>query len=150
MENSHPTGPPQAANSQEEFEKLLSLAEILQEYCETKKRLVFLCRAILSILFLVFVFAGAFIAYQYFLQEHTTSERLFVVLPFLAVSAVSVYTLQSYALRISRRIHSDQKALKRVLQLIHETEGTVAKSEGWSALDQAQFEIRLSRLEIAP
>jgi len=52
--------------------------------------------------------------------------------------------------RLKRRTYPDRVALARLLELIRDTESAIARTENWTALDRAQFQIRLARLTIGP
>jgi hypothetical protein len=74
-----------------------------------------------------------------------------VVLLSTAIATLLNILALEWSVRMTRRrSFPDRTALQRLLELIRETESATAKSQGWSALERAQFQIRLSRLAIEP
>jgi len=77
-----------------------------------------------------------------------TIARSEIYLYFVATCFVYAIGAEYWIRRIKRRNYPDRFALTRLLELIREVESGVARSQNWSALDRAQFQIRLSRLTV--
>lgn len=141
---------PSTSRSSEDLEKLLSLAEGLQERCDVVERRIEMYRVLQGLLA-----GGGVLSLLYIVMPHSivrvspasteSTTYLFVVATCFAYAAFTEYWLR----RIRRRNLPDRVALRRVISLIHETESAVSRYEHWSPLDRAQFQIRLSRLTLA-
>jgi hypothetical protein len=142
-----------SSRSSDELEKLLSLAEGLQERCDSVDRRVDMYRLIQMLLV-----AGAVTAVILLIVSapnfRVTSPTFSIVrrselyLYFVATCFIYAIGGEYWIRRIKRRNYPDRFALTRLLELIHEVESAVARSQNWSPLDRAQFQIRLSRLTI--
>lgn len=125
-----------------ELGDLLELAERVQASYESSSRRVSLWRLAEAILLLasiaMFIYGGA---------DTTAAPAVWVVGGFvLAIYAIAVDRL--LVRRIRRRSQSDQQALWEVLSLLHELEGVAAAEDSWTALQRAEFRIRLSRFDL--
>lgn len=132
----------------EDLEKLLDIAESLQEKCDLVARRIDILRIIQFSLILLAttIFLSRFIRVphsEYDIYNSSTYISFF----FLGIiySFFMVICAQQMIRRIERRVLADQRALSEIVQLLRETESIVAEEERWSTLQRAQFRIRLSR-----
>jgi hypothetical protein len=136
----------------DDLEKLLSLAEQLQDKYEIFSRRIEMyrfCQWGIGIT-LVAILGWVMISTP-FNSQTIGQDRIWTsVGGIFGVTIVYIAGIEYWIRRLRRRSYPDRRALQSLLELIRETEGSIAQSRGWSALDRAQFQIRLSRLEIAP
>lgn len=139
--------------SSEDLEKLLALAENMQERCERWDRKIQTLRLgqILMLALFIVVFAYLIVGGPMWGDRLDTPLSASVVLISTAIATLLNIVALEWTVRMTRRrSFPDKTALHRLLDLIRETESATAKSQGWSALERAQFQIRLSRLAIEP
>ena len=132
-----------SARSSAEMEKLLAVAEDLQSKVDVAYG------SILRLRIFLFVFVGALIVAAIYISLVSTEidpkGLLFAIVAGLLVVPVSEI---GYVAPWKKRIRRDQRAMLGIVELLRETEGSVAVKNNWSALERAQFRIRLSRFEI--
>lgn len=133
----------------DDLEKVLALAEQLQDKYEAFKRRIETYR---FLQWGVGITAFAYLVWWMVISARGSSYETTLGLPvgIFIIAATYIAGIEFQIRRLRRRSYPDRRALQRLLELIRETEGSFAQSRGWSALDRAQFQIRLSRLEIAP
>ncbi len=131
--------------SSEDFDRLVALAETLHDKCDFVRRRLELYRLIQVTILIFGVTAGVWIG---FFSLNANRGLLLA----LAATAALIYLAMIEILRqrLRRRTYPDRAALKNILSLVRETEAAISRSERWSALDRAQLQIRLSRLELEP
>lgn len=127
-----------------EFERLLLLAEDLNEKIRQAERRIDLIRsaqvgsAILSVVSVTVLF---------FL--HVKSFEV-LVLGVLGIFASYVVVFQTQVRRRRSDTRRDRYALKELIGLLRETEDALATQGKWSTLDRAEVRIRISRFAIDP
>jgi hypothetical protein len=131
--------------STDELRRLLDLADELQDSYEVSLRRRLLTR--LAPLAIVVPVAVGLAVLGSTAKSSTTglAGSLGIAVVFFASAVYTRVTLQQ---PLSRRVARDRKALNEVIRLLHEVEGPIAREEGWSALERAEFRIRLSRFSI--
>ena len=127
-------------------EKLLSLAEKLQEKCEFYERRkwlgIFFCTgSIMAMLFL-----SLYIAYRPY-QEGKGSLVAGMLCGY-AISCIipTVYLWSQY----SRLITREQRALHSIVDMLRDLETGISEESNLTTLERAEFRIRLSRFDIGP
>ncbi len=137
-------------SSYQEAEKLLKLAEDLETKCQNwERQLIFYimrAAAVLvmsgSILFVLCTLMGRL------LYENNLIWLLVAIVFFVAVCVVCV---GYYTWQITRRhLRRDQRALFEIVGILREVESAIAQQAELSALERAEFRIRLSRFDIGP
>ena len=129
----------------DEIEKLLSLAEELKDRYDNLIQRIIFHRTIQSIMAVLGVAA---LLSLYLLKNTLDKPFATVVFYFLIIFSISEFVLtlyfESLIRRLKRQTYPDLKAISEIVALLREIEGT----EDWSALERAQFRIRLSRFDI--
>jgi len=132
-----------------EVEKILSLAEELQDNCERYSyrismfRIVEFTTILLGITILLFFFKVNEFDIVNFYGLLSVLVSIFIIL------ASFIYTIEYIIVRNyikSRR--RDSRALYEIVEMLRELGEVQGKNEGWSELDRAQYRIRLSRFGI--
>ena len=123
--------------SRQEINKLLELAEKIQEEIEKRTNLV----AINSFMVLV----SFFVALALMVKFDFSQEAVLMAIAIAGLSASLIF-LQQKSIINKRAI--DQRALGEVLRLVREAGSVLATKDDWSTLEKAEFRIRLSRFEI--
>ena len=137
--------------SREEIERLLSLAEQLEE----KRNLSANREAVVQIIntfawLITLAFTILFLAHNIKSPNAIPDYVKFGmwVLPTLALSWY--VTLRTWRNRVSMQAFRDQIAMEDIVELLREFQPLIAQRDGWSALDKAAFRIRIKRFDIAP
>ena len=137
----------------EESDKLLSLAETLQEKCEQHDRRWWLLTAIhVSIFLPCFAFALYFIfrALPFRLEDLVYNGWMWgALLAFLYLVAGTAYAYYMRE-RIDRKLARERRALHSIVDLLRDLEKGIAEKNNLSSLERAEFRIRLSRFDIGP
>lgn len=126
----------------EELEKLLALAEKLQEKSDSSSRQIANCY------FGISVCTGISVAC--FLWSFTNKAMMSSIMiavigvMFLGLAAGFFVVRQAW----TRRRWRDRFALREVVALLRETEHVLTREAGWSTLERAQFRIRLARFGV--
>jgi hypothetical protein len=131
----------------EDFERILGLAEALHDKYELVSRRLELYRLVQIG---VAISASAYIAWTAFFPANQDSKRWALVLLIFTLAVLYLGAIELLIRRLRRRSYPDRLALKHILALVRETEAAISRGEKWSALDRAQLQIRLSRLELEP
>lgn len=135
-----------------EAERLLKLAEDLQSKCEETREAMRQDerRSLLRFLAIATI-AGLVMAYYSAPTIQDSIALTFVVLfviP-LVLSALGSWIKRTLGMtELKSRLRHDEHALFEVVALLHEKQATLAESEGWSTLQQAELRVRLSRFDI--
>jgi Flp pilus assembly protein TadB len=135
-----PDEPDSAANAAsadplDELRRLLELAETIQDRYEFLQRRLYVVRAAQ----LGLVAAAAVVAIA-------TNVRVYAA----AIGGAALYAaLVEVLLRrnLERRVARERRALAEVVELVREVEGASSLANRWSALERAEFRIRLSRFD---
>jgi len=133
------------SSSRKEIDGLLKLAEELQDKCDSMSRRIDQSR----------VFQFAFIAigisavlFGLWILTITTLLNRTLLGGIVFLSFLYVGAFEFLIRRIKQRSEPDRAALAEVVELLRETGSGIAEAENWSALDRAEFRIRLSRFGI--
>jgi hypothetical protein len=130
-----------------ESEGLINLAEELKDKCDSANRriefyrLMQICMIAFSLFFVVYNTTVVNF------KEVSSFSRIFY-LAFILLGFIYALAFELMIRRMKQRIIPDMAALSEVVQLLRETEVAIAEAENWSALDRAEFRIRLSRFGI--
>jgi len=131
----------------DDFEKLLAIAEELHDKNDLVMRRIETYR----LTQLVLVIPGiAGVVLLWIFRGHGDALQSVLLVGMVIVELLYAAMFELIIRRNQRRTHPDQAALKHILALVRETEPAVSRAEKRSALDRAQFQIRLSRLEVDP
>lgn len=138
-----PSSRPPSTEAVSELEKILNLAETLQESADRLESRIGLNKTISSALIL----AGFAMAAVSWLTLEDTRRHIYPIASVIIAMLLAVST-QSAIARLSKRKDRDQRALLRLVELLRETESIISEVNGWSPLERAQFQIRISRFDI--
>ncbi len=131
-----------------EIDKLLTVAETLQDKCEARERrlyltFVFLC---FGLLFLGLVFS--ILALLPALKE-TNVPTVFI--PCATVSGLGMLDLiGTLCFRDWRRQARDRTTIQSIVDMLREVESAMAKHVGFTALEEQHLKLRLQRFSIGP
>jgi len=137
------------ATKEGEIEKILSLAEELQEKNERYSTRISMFRVVE----LTTIFLGITISLLFFKVNEFDIVNFYGLLSVLVsifiILASFIYTIEYIIVRnyIKRR-RRDSRALYEIVEMLRELGEFQGKNEGWSELDRAQYRIRLSRFGI--
>ncbi|MEU7800586.1 hypothetical protein AB0B10_15065 [Micromonospora arborensis] len=130
-----------------EANDLLGLAENIQERYEMLTRRWILLRT--QIAFMTIVVAAAIIGVYMFSDVRDTIRQYILAVGILYLVLILVYAFMVYE-RQRRPIAREARALAQVVAILHEIEASASELQQWTALERAQFRIRLARFEIEP
>ena len=136
-----------------ELEKLLDVAEDLNEKCERESRGIERARLAQFALFVTLaipILAAIFGGYSLWWINSSPSVVSVLVTSFSILGFLYIGFIELLTRRRLARMNPDRLALSEIIQLIRETESAISESEHWSTLERAQFRIRLSRFGIGP
>jgi hypothetical protein len=125
----------------EEADKLLSLAEKLEEVCEQYERRWGVTRA----LFQITIAAGAAAAVSFTYNTIWSWAVFMYVLTLVAVIDLCYLTVKT-----RRHLARERRALHSIVDILRGLEKGIAEKNNLSALERAAFRIRLSRFDIGP
>ena len=135
---------PAEAGAHDDLEKLLCLAERIQEKCDDIAAKVSTARWYQMIVCFVFVL---FVLVSFGARALPRAAVLYASLFSASFVAAGTGGFAERRIReLKRRGRQEARALSEVVQLLRETVPAVSAEEGWSALDMAQYQVRLSRL----
>jgi hypothetical protein len=128
-----------------EAEKLLRMAEELNENCERQERRLYMygfsvVSAIVAIISVLFTFREMF--------NNQGNASLIVLILFYTVAMLAAGTF--LVMRVLKRRRRDQRALYEIVDMLRELEHSMMEREQVSQLERAEFRIRLSRFDIGP
>ena len=137
------------ATKEGEFEKILSLAEELQENCDRYSSRISINRMIELIIIVFSITMILIFSFRYKELGITLSDLLFVDPFALILCVLFLYTNEYIIVRnyIKKR-RRDSRALYEIVEMLRELGEFQGVKEGWSELDRAQYRIRLSRFGI--
>lgn len=126
-----------------DVDKLLALAEQLQEKCDESSR------RMSQRIFILLAMAGAIVGMIAIVPmmlptQHSSFWTGIGVLYLLAIAAFGLLTFN----RSRENIHRDVRALYAIVDMLREIEASIAKESKMSTLERAEFRIRLSRFGI--
>jgi hypothetical protein len=134
-----------SSNSQtsREVDKLLRLAEGLQEKCEQYERRLWI------VLFGAIGLISGCLAFGSYMSS--LSDRNYGWWGFALGNTAGVLSgLYFFQYRTRRLIRREGRALHSIVNMLRELESGFAEKNEWSVLERAEFCIRLSRFDIAP
>lgn len=126
-------------------EKLLELAEELHDRCERYDRKSFIFNFVGPL--------GAFgmIIVGYLITFYSGSNQVIAITGGISGIFYAI-AFFSYALLMHRRYSAlykrESRALHSIVSMLREIEQSIAQQEGMSAIEQAEFRIRLARFDI--
>jgi len=129
----------------EEADKLLRLAEELQDKCEQYERRLWMLVAI-CLMMTVFAAAGASLAIA--LPKDSFYRTLLT--PGGILVAIAPFYLYYVIARTSGPLRRERRALHSIVDMLRGLEKGIAEKNNLSTLERAEFRIRLSRLDIGP
>jgi hypothetical protein len=134
----------------EDIEKLLTLAEELQDKCDQADMSVKRSR-MWQIIFTVISSIGVVILLLWGSSQskHFTFWMGIALLTFVIIY-INIGGFENFIQHSKSHKSRDQRALYQIVELLREIEGALARKGNWSTLDRAQFRIRLSRFDIGP
>ncbi len=134
---------PKRGAKRREIDRLLDLAEQVESRAESLNQRIY----IFYVVSLAYLVGGGYFAYYFANKVTDKAEWLLPVATLVGVVfvAIGVFPLLN---RLQRRRRAELRALDEVLSLLRETESALAKEQGWSTLERAEFRIRLSRFGI--
>jgi hypothetical protein len=133
------------SRSRKEIDGLLKLAEELQEKCDLVSRRIEQARFFqVGCVAISLSSIGAGLWVNMSINSFSRSLLAGTILISILYAVASEYLIR----RIKRRSEPDKAALAEVVELLRETGNGIAEAENWSALDRAEFRIRLSRFGI--
>jgi hypothetical protein len=140
------TAEDKASTLHEVAEKLLRLAERLQGQCEGAELRVVKASWILAGLLLTVVCGFGFWRFW----SSGPSEYLWLIaLPPLYACAAGGYFL-SMRFKTKRRLQNDRRAVHAIVDMLRDIESAIAQQNNLTALERAEFQIRLARFDIGP
>jgi hypothetical protein len=128
-----------------EAEKLLKMAEELNENCEQVERRLYvygftIVSAIFAIVSVLFTFWEVF----------NNPGYAFLIVLVLFYTFMLVAAGSFLVMRVLKRRRRDQRALYEIVDMLRELEHSMMERENISPLERAEFRIRLSRFDIGP
>ena len=127
----------------DDFDRLLSLADTLQDRIDDLASRLAVCRVLHAGLLLTLL-----VVITMFILVHRMPE------PAEQVGLVLVAGCYLLTAKFPGLYHKqgrrEERALASIVTLLHEVESAVAEHQGWTALQRASVRIRLSRLEAVP
>jgi hypothetical protein len=131
----------------EEADKLLRLAEELQDKCEQYERRVWILLIMgATVVTALAIFSGYLISAFPHDSVYRTMATAFSSLYGFATGASLVYI---YA-RIRRQVARERRALNGIVDMLRGLEKGIGERSNLSTLERAEFRIRLSRFDIGP
>ncbi|MER7586915.1 hypothetical protein ABTW72_05185 [Micromonospora sp. NPDC127501] len=130
-----------------EANDLLGLAESIQERYEVLTRRWILLRT--QIALLTILVAAAIIGVYLFSDIRDTVRQYVLAVGILYLVLILVFAFMVYE-RQRGPIAREARALAQVVAILHEIEASASDLQQWTALERAQFRIRLARFEIEP
>lgn len=140
------TGHEEPGRLYEEADKLLGLAERLQDKCEQYERRLWLLFAACTGLTVAF---WSLAVYLSFLPFSNRLGYLWAVLAFLYGFGVTTFWRFMWA-KVDQRLTRERRALHSIVDMLRDLEKGIAERNNLSALERAEFRIRLSRFDIGP
>jgi uncharacterized membrane protein YhaH (DUF805 family) len=131
-----------------DIDGLLMLAEQLKDKCDYANRRIEQYRLFQIVLIALSV---TIIFYSLWLGNMISNDPEVKGVIGAVIISLFIYTgaLEVLIRRMKQRMIPDMVALSDVIELLRETEGVIAQADNWSALDRAEFKIRLSRFGIS-
>jgi uncharacterized membrane protein len=131
----------------QESEKLLRLAEELQDKCEQYERRVWMLLLIGATLIVLLLMFSNYLVSAF--PPDSVYRTLVTFLPYLYFSATGASLTYMYA-RIRRQAVRERRALHSIVDMLRGLEKGIAEKNNLSTLERAEFRIRLSRFDIGP
>jgi hypothetical protein len=132
----------------DQFDKLLSVAETLQDKCEARERKLHLTFSLFSLLILT---SGLVLAVLSSIPELqgpsvSVSSNLFGIGSVLIVVAY----IAPLCFRDRKRQSRDRQTIHSIVDMLREVETAFALQMHFSAIEEENFKVRLRRFEIGP
>jgi ABC-type multidrug transport system fused ATPase/permease subunit len=137
-------------NAHQEAEKLLTLAEALDAKCQNRESQIAVFSLQVATGFsLVVLLVGILWATLF---RGPSSETWMLTWASIAVvcSAAIIFFALQHRSRMRRHLQRDQRALYQIVGMLRELESAISERDNLSALERAEFRIRLSRFDIGP
>lgn len=138
-------------SKRKDLEGLLKLAEELQEKYEYASRRISSARLaqVASTFIVLLIFTWNSYKYLAFFDPARKFFSIFIIITSLIILVTNILFYEFRLIQPTKlRMQRDVSALAEVVELLRETESVITKAEGWSALERAEFRIRLSRFGI--
>ena len=130
-----------------EAEKLLEMAERLEKECLEQEGLI--SRLGMIELTIVGVVISVMVSVWAIENVHYTIRILTVPIVTIYLTWIGWFFWQLIRRR-TKQLHKNQRALFELLSMLREIEQAVAERNNVSAIERAEFRIRLSRFDIGP
>jgi hypothetical protein len=130
-----------------EAEKLLEMAERLEKDCLEQERLISRWWMIGSTIVAVFI---SFIFCAWAIETFGNTMKIVMVSTVIVYSTIMGWYFLQMLRKRTRQLHKDQRALFELLNMLRDIEEAVAERNNVSAIERAEFRIRLSRFDIGP
>jgi hypothetical protein len=140
MIDHRPSSTPMPERDQRDLNRLLDLAESIQQRVERLSTKQYVLTAGLAL----YSLCGGFVCYI-FTDKLDSVQR--PITSFLAALIIGLLLLPTI-FKIGRERRAELRALDTVLEILREAEAAVAKQQGWSTFERAEFRIRLARFRI--
>ncbi len=129
-------------------QRLLALAESLQRRLNelSSHRLRLFVGLVVS--FAIWIFLLGFLLSIW--SSLSSAKAVAISLSFLLIGSLAIGSEYVVYGRVQRAFVRLRRSLLEVLTLLRESEPTLAVQEHWSAMQRAEFRIRLSQFDVAP
>lgn len=131
----------------EDSDRLLRLAEGLQDKCEQYERRLGTLLAVGVSMIAAFLVAASYLTIT--LPEDSVYKRLVASFAFSYGIATGAF-LYWMMVRIRRQLTRERRALHGIVDMLRDLEKGIAEKNNLSTLERAEFRIRLSRFDIGP
>ena len=140
------TGHEEPGRLYEEADKLLGFAERLQDRCEQYERRRWLLVGGGAGLTAAFICLGIYLIIRPFAEGW---GYFWTVVPFLYGFGGTTFLRFMWA-KVDQQLARERRALHSIVDMLRDLEKGIAERNNLSALERAEFRIRLSRLDIGP
>jgi hypothetical protein len=141
---------PLPENAAQEVEKLLTLAEGLEQRCESwERQITWMLAATVALLGLAFPVVVRLVVPRTEGGGTVLVQVVSGVITGGSAALMFIFALQ-VVLRMKRHLRRDQRALYEIVGMLREIESALAQRNQLSALERAEIRIRLARFDIGP
>lgn len=135
-----------ASKVRQDAEKLLTLAELLQDKCDLYERRIALHSGVAG---LVLVLVTTFVLFIIpVLSKLDNSNSLWPIVASLVYGVAALGYIIQRLVKLKREARRDKLALLKIVDMLREVIGTIARKSKLSTLERAAMQIRLSRFDI--
>jgi hypothetical protein len=131
-------------SAKKDFDDLLKLAVTLQEQCDRATQRIFVFRMGQAAIILIGLFLGAVFPFYIAGGRFALQSELGGIVVALGYAAAMECILR----KITTRRKRDQRAVREVVELLRDTERSVAVDQDLSVLQRAKLRVQLSRFDI--